>query len=109
MSHFKKIIVQSKMAYTVNRTLLTWIQLRDGTKLAGKLWMPELVNNDKCAEDETYPAILGENLYPLTEFCGIKLFIDLVRGEKLSISDPKIETALLLDMELKVTWYGFSQ
>ena len=58
------------MAYTVNRTLLTWIQLRDGTKLAGKLWMPELVNNDKCAEDETYPAILGENLYPLTEFCG---------------------------------------
>lgn len=90
--------------YTVNRKLLTWIQLRDGTKLAGKLWMPELVNNDKCAEDETYPAILGENLYPVVEFCDItgKLFIDLVRWEKLSISDPKIETALLLDIELKV-------
>jgi len=70
------------MAYTVNRTLLAWIQLRDGTELAGKLWMPELVNNDKCAEDETYPAILGENLYPLMEFCDIKLFYRFGEGGK---------------------------
>ena len=53
------------MTYAVNRKLLTWIQLRDGTKLAGKLWIPVLVDTDKSAEDEKYPAILGENLYPL--------------------------------------------
>ena len=51
------------MTYTVNRKLLTWIELRDGTKLAGKLWIPELVDADKSAEGEKYPAILGENLY----------------------------------------------
>ena len=38
--------------------------MRDGTKLAAKLWIPELVekSNDKAidAECEKYPAILGE-------------------------------------------------
>ena len=38
--------------------------MRDGTKLAGKLWIPELVDAEKSADDEKYPAILGENLYP---------------------------------------------
>lgn len=52
------------MSYTVTRTPLAWIQMRDGTKLAGKLWIPGLVDTDKSAVDEKYPAILGENLYP---------------------------------------------
>jgi len=52
------------MLLAVNRIPLVWIQMRDGTKLAAKLWIPEVVekSNDKAtdAECEKYPAILGE-------------------------------------------------
>ncbi|KAJ7365334.1 hypothetical protein OS493_005438 [Desmophyllum pertusum] len=48
------------MLYTVNRKPLVWIPMRDGIKLAAKLWVPELVDKttDKSAEGEKYPAIL---------------------------------------------------
>lgn len=53
------------MSYTVTRTPLAWIPMRDGIKLAARLWIPELADNstDKSVEGETFPAILGENLY----------------------------------------------
>ena len=51
------------MLHAVNQIPLVWIPMRDGTKLAAKLWIPELV--DKSTENpaggEKYPAILGEN------------------------------------------------
>ena len=38
--------------------------MRDGTKLAAKLWIPELVEKSASSvEEEKYPAILGEDLY----------------------------------------------
>ena len=57
------------MLYTVNRKPLVWIPMRDGIKLAAKLWVPELVEKttDKSEEGEKYPAILGKKLY--SELC----------------------------------------
>lgn len=58
------------MLYGVNRKPLVWIPVRDGTQLAAKLWIPELVEKSadvKSTEGEKYPAILGEilvTLYP---------------------------------------------
>jgi len=52
------------MLLAVNRIPLVWIPMSDGTKLAAKLWIPELFekSNEKAtdAECEKYPAILGE-------------------------------------------------
>lgn len=50
------------MPYTVVRTPLAWIPMRDGIKLAARLWMPELDDNstDRLEEEEKFPAILGE-------------------------------------------------
>ena len=45
------------MMYTVNKTPLVWIPMRDGIKLAAKLWMPV-----KSEKDEKFPAILGITL-----------------------------------------------
>ena len=47
--------------YTVNKTPLVWIPMRDGTKLAAKLWMPGMITKNavKSEEDEKFPAILG--------------------------------------------------
>lgn len=52
------------MLYTVNRTPLVWIPVRDGTKLAAKLWIPgDLDDKSTVAANEVtkYPAILGKN------------------------------------------------
>ena len=50
------------MPYTVVRTPLAWIPMRDGIKLAARLWMPELDDNSTDrSEEEQFPAILGEN------------------------------------------------
>lgn len=52
------------MLYTVNRTPLVWIPVRDRTKLAAKLWIPgDLVDKSTVAANEVtkYPAILGKN------------------------------------------------
>jgi len=48
------------MLYTVNKTPLAWIPMRDGTKLAAKLWIPGVADNSiiKSVEGEKYPAIL---------------------------------------------------
>lgn len=56
------------MPYTVARTPLAWIPMRDGTKLAARLWIPEFDDNstDRPEEEEKFPAILGENF--LIEF-----------------------------------------
>ena len=53
------------MPYTVARTPLAWIPMRDGTKLAARIWMPELDDNstNRSEEGEKFPAILGENLF----------------------------------------------
>ena len=53
------------MPYTVARTPLIWIPMRDGIKLAARLWMPESIGNstDGSDEDEKFPAILGEDLF----------------------------------------------
>ena len=50
------------MSYTVTQTPLAWIPMRDGTKLAAKLWIPEMVDKSagKSGGGEKYPAILGE-------------------------------------------------
>ena len=67
--------MQTIMSYTVNRTPLAWIPMRDGTKLAAKLWIPELVDKstDESAEGEKYPAILGENdMYSEVCYCESK-------------------------------------
>ena len=50
------------MPYTVVRTPLAWIPMRDGIKLAARLWMPELDDNstDRLEEEEKFPVILGE-------------------------------------------------
>ena len=55
------------MSYAVTRTQLAWIPMRDGTKLAARLWIPGLDDNstDRSEEDEKFPAILGENLFLL--------------------------------------------
>ena len=52
------------MSFVVNRTELAWIPMSDGTKLAAKLWIPELADKstDKSVESEQYPAILGEKM-----------------------------------------------
>lgn len=49
--------------YTVDKTPLVWIPVRDGTKLAAKLWMPRMTakNAVKSEETEKFPAILGED------------------------------------------------
>ncbi|XP_068682264.1 cocaine esterase-like isoform X2 [Montipora foliosa] len=44
------------MTYSVNKSPLVWITVRDGTKLASKLWMPEAVI--KSDIKEKFPAIL---------------------------------------------------
>ena len=52
------------MLYTVNRTPLVWIPMRDGTKLAAKLWIPGALVDKSTAvaeEVEKFPAILGKN------------------------------------------------
>lgn len=52
------------MLYTVNRTPLVWIPVRDGTKLTAKLWIPgDLVDKSTVTANEVtkYPAILGKN------------------------------------------------
>ena len=53
------------MLYTVNKTPLAWIPMRDGTKLAAKLWIPGVADNSiiKSVEGEKYPAILGKNCF----------------------------------------------
>jgi len=53
------------MLNTVNKTPLAWIPMRDGTKLAAKLWIPGVADNSiiKSVEGEKYPAILGKNCF----------------------------------------------
>ena len=53
------------MLYTVNKTPLAWIPMRDGTKLAAKLWIPGVADYStvKSVEGEKYPAILGKNVF----------------------------------------------
>lgn len=43
------------MSFSVNKEPLVWITVRDGIKLAAKLWLPDADKSEK------FPAILGEN------------------------------------------------
>ena len=51
------------MSYNIKRIPVVWIAVRDGVKLATKLWLPEPVHisdEDTSSGNEKYPAILGE-------------------------------------------------
>ena len=54
---------QINMSYSVHRIPTAWIPMRDGIRLAAKLWIPELEDktSDTSAEAEKYPAILGKS------------------------------------------------
>ena len=43
------------MSFNVNKEPLVWITVRDGTKLAANLWLPDADKTEKL------PAVLGEN------------------------------------------------
>ena len=51
------------MSYSVHRIPTAWIPMRDGIRLAAKLWIPELEDKTSgaSAEAEKYPAILGKS------------------------------------------------